>query len=44
MARGMGRRRSRVSIGNDDLTNCADKQLSHTSFSFSLWYPRDGGR
>ena len=44
MAHGMGRRRSMVSIWNDDLTNCADKQLSHTSLYFSFWYPGDGVR
>ena len=42
-AGGMGVSRLRVSIWNDNLTNCANKQLSHTSLSFSLWYPGDGG-
>ena len=36
-ARGVGRRRSIVISCNDYLTNCADKKLSHTSLSFSLW-------
>ena len=41
---GMGRRRSRVSIWNDDQTNCDNKQLSGTSLYFSLWDTGNGGR
>ena len=32
-----------VSSCNNDLTNRADKQLSRTSLSFSLWDPGGGG-
>ena len=43
-ASGMGRRSSRVSSWNDYMTNCSDKQLSHTSLYFSLWDTGYGGR